>query len=81
MNWERLKAAETLLEQADDIIEILLGDARHLHAEDLRAAIERHWEKYPDELPDGPPNELVSKGGKMRLKQFKGRIYTPESDT
>ena len=21
------------------------------------------------------------KGGKMRLKQYKGRIYTPESDT
>jgi hypothetical protein len=45
----RMYAAEALLEQADDIIEILLGDERHLHAEDLRAAIENHWQTYEPE--------------------------------
>jgi hypothetical protein len=48
----RLHAAEALLELADAVIEILLGDARHEHAQEIRAAIERHWQQYPD--PEGP---------------------------
>ena len=80
--WRRRAlGAEALLEQADAMIEILLGDKKDTFAQEIRDSIERHWEKYPDEPPDGPPNDLVSKGGKMRLKQYKGRIYTPESDT
>jgi hypothetical protein len=48
----RLHAAEALLERADAVIEMLLGDERHLHAEEVCSAIEQHLAQYPD--PEGP---------------------------
>jgi hypothetical protein len=48
----QLHAAERLLEQADAVIEILLGDAFNEHAQEIRDGIERHWQQYHD--PEAP---------------------------
>lgn len=49
----RLEAAEELLEQADMVIEVLLGDGRNALAQEILVDIERHWEIYqePEEEP------------------------------
>lgn len=46
----RLAAAEKLLHDADAVIEILLGDFHHKHAEEVVATIAEHWNTYPEPL-------------------------------
>ena len=48
----RLQAAEALLHQADEMIEMLNGDRGSENAENLLAEIEQHWLTYPDPMLD-----------------------------
>ena len=47
---QRVIAAEALLHDADAVIEILRGDQPHILSGDLLAAIEQHWQTYPEPL-------------------------------
>ena len=44
----RLIVAEKLLLLADEVIETLKGDADNESASELLAAIEQHWQAYPE---------------------------------
>jgi hypothetical protein len=49
---ERLCAAEFLLQQAEIVIEILKGDAANQSASEVLAAIENHWQTYPEPIDE-----------------------------
>jgi len=51
----RLDAAELLLQEAEYVIELLLGDAYHAQAQQVLGAIESHWQTYPNPTEE-PPN-------------------------
>jgi hypothetical protein len=46
----RLIAAEKLLHEADEVIEILNGDLGSESAQTMLDAIEQHWQTYPEPL-------------------------------
>lgn len=48
----RLRAAEALLLESDACIDILLGDGDNERGRELLAAIERHWNEYPEPLEE-----------------------------
>jgi hypothetical protein len=48
----RLNAAELLLQEAEYVIELLLGDGYNEQAHQVLTAIEQHWQQYPD--PEAP---------------------------
>ena len=48
----RVRAAEFLLLEADACIDILLGASGNERGRDVLAAIERHWQTYPEPLEE-----------------------------